>query len=761
MRHLFLTAAVVLCWGTSDFAWARTWTSSDGGFTIEAEYAGVIDGNVQLKRSDGRTIPVPVSKLTAADQAYIRGKQGGGKTSGSVRSLLSAVKQSLALPDFDSAKQSLSAAAAQAKTQSDKDEVARTKKLASSIFGFWAAVGQGADGLRSGGELKLNSLTVSVVEASQTELIIRSKGRNRKFSFVRPNTVPTPLAEVLIKRAIRNGTPNASSYARAFRSLTRPGSDAQRWEAAAMTKKQKVAFADLADLAPPDPPSSKQPAARPPTRPATRPATRPSVRIGTRPSTRPPKSTPKIKRPPLPPVKRVAVPSAAVLDKSMEQILDIFKEDITAAKTRQEKLDLAKKLFTTGGSTVKDDPTAAYALLVKASEISAKAGDVVSAMNIVNEITRLYKADEASIELKRKALSNSSKFVTTNQDATFLVEECIKLMDLAITNGQAAEVRTLGAIATTAARKMRDTELIFEITQRTKLARGLEEEMSEVSDAKAKLAKNPDDPTANLKYGQYLCFVKDDWKKGITYLAKSGDTALLELVKKDQAGTKDSKEQIALADAWWGLAENKKDGLKTGIQQRAAHWYRKALPEIKGGLSKLKIEKRIAQVEKIASKKSAPKLAPLKKVFVTDLRVTAHRGLRYSIDSAVGRPVSTGGRKFEKGISARPGYASNGYPTSAIVYTIGRGYSSLSGTIGCSNEYSSNPRSPLCFRIVGDNRVLWTSSAITRSGQSQDFKVSVSNVNNLALMVQARGRSSSYTYAVWGDPILTAKRKRK
>ena len=82
------------------------------------------------------------------------------------------------------------------------------------------------------------------------------------------------------------------------------------------------------------------------------------------------------------------------------------------------------------------------------------------------------------------------------------------------------------------------------------------------------------------------------------------------------------------------------------------------------------------------------------------------------------------------------------------------------GTVGCSSQYSRDPYCSIYFSILGDNRVLWSSGKITRAGQSQDFKISVSNVQTLALVVRLGGTSTSYAYAVWGDPVLSEKRKR-
>lgn len=56
----------------------RTWSAAAGNFTTEAEYVGKKSADViVLKRRDGAIIDVPLSKLSAADQAYVTGLANG------------------------------------------------------------------------------------------------------------------------------------------------------------------------------------------------------------------------------------------------------------------------------------------------------------------------------------------------------------------------------------------------------------------------------------------------------------------------------------------------------------------------------------------------------------------------------------------------------------------------------------------------------------------------------------------------------------
>jgi len=57
-----------------DAGW-RTWSDVTGTHKIEATYLGVADGNVQLKRKDGKDIRVPLDKLSPGDRDFVQQAQ--------------------------------------------------------------------------------------------------------------------------------------------------------------------------------------------------------------------------------------------------------------------------------------------------------------------------------------------------------------------------------------------------------------------------------------------------------------------------------------------------------------------------------------------------------------------------------------------------------------------------------------------------------------------------------------------------------------
>ena len=74
-RHVIVICFLAVCfWSTPGVNGAelRTWTSKSGKFTVKAELLSVDPtGVVILRRDDGKTIKVPMDKLSKEDQGYV------------------------------------------------------------------------------------------------------------------------------------------------------------------------------------------------------------------------------------------------------------------------------------------------------------------------------------------------------------------------------------------------------------------------------------------------------------------------------------------------------------------------------------------------------------------------------------------------------------------------------------------------------------------------------------------------------------------
>lgn len=58
---------------------ARTWTDAKTGRTLDGELISVEDDTAVIKRADGKTFRIPISRLSKADQAFLKKQSGGGE----------------------------------------------------------------------------------------------------------------------------------------------------------------------------------------------------------------------------------------------------------------------------------------------------------------------------------------------------------------------------------------------------------------------------------------------------------------------------------------------------------------------------------------------------------------------------------------------------------------------------------------------------------------------------------------------------------
>ena len=114
-----------------------------------------------------------------------------------------------------------------------------------------------------------------------------------------------------------------------------------------------------------------------------------------------------------------------------------------------------------------------------------------------------------------------------------------------------------------------------------------------ILDAEKLLGTDPDNAQANLTLGRWLCFSGDDWPAGLPYLVKGSDAALAALARRDLAAPPTPAAQVDLADAWWDLAQAKAGPDREHLLGRAAYWYKQAQPNVHGGFTELKINKRV------------------------------------------------------------------------------------------------------------------------------------------------------------------------
>ncbi len=140
-------------------------------------------------------------------------------------------------------------------------------------------------------------------------------------------------------------------------------------------------------------------------------------------------------------------------------------------------------------------------------------------------------------------------------------------------------------------------ELEAKVTATKKKIHEMEKEFEAAKAARETLESKPDDKSANLTWGKYLCTIKGDWTKGLPMLEKSEDPELAAPAKKDIAQPSSGDDQVKLGDDWWSLGEKEQGMARQQLKKRAAFWYKKAENSV-SGLTQERIKKSIREVER-------------------------------------------------------------------------------------------------------------------------------------------------------------------
>jgi hypothetical protein len=254
------------------------------------------------------------------------------------------------------------------------------------------------------------------------------------------------------------------------------------------------------------------------------------------------------------------VPDAAAQAAAEQALKATYKADYEKTKP-EERLALAAT-FLQPGRENRANPAEWFVLLREAHDLSAAAERPRLAMEAVDEIDKWFVIDPLALKLKALttlAGSTSDPVVRRTADVALAqVKQAIRadnfdagqrLLDLA---DQAVQKVARG-----------DKKVQDKLRARREELAEARKEHEPVAEAKQKLAREANDPAANLEVGKHLCYFRDRWDDGLPLLAKGGDPPLQALARKDLSEPGDAREQLSLGDGWW----------MRGQWRRAVYWY--------------------------------------------------------------------------------------------------------------------------------------------------------------------------------------------
>ena len=221
------------------------------------------------------------------------------------------------------------------------------------------------------------------------------------------------------------------------------------------------------------------------------------------------------------------------------------------------------------------DPVLQCATLRVAGQLAIEGGDFRLASETCDLLAERFVVDDDQAKLE--LLGKARVYVHSPESGANLAEACLAagfeamaLDDYPRATGL-EEIAKASADGSASPPVVRQAEFLAAELARCGSAYAHAKEYQE------RLGKNPGDPGANLGWGEYLCFVKNDWEGGLPKMAMGlgKDAGLKEVIENELKNPFDSGEQVATGDLWWDLASSASASAseQAGFQRRARYWY--------------------------------------------------------------------------------------------------------------------------------------------------------------------------------------------
>jgi hypothetical protein len=300
--------------------------------------------------------------------------------------------------------------------------------------------------------------------------------------------------------------------------------------------------------------------------------------------------------------RRPAVPVESELKDAEALIKQVYGDRYARAKTTQDRREIATTMLNEAES-VRHELPSYYTLLRIARDIATSSGDLTSAQTAMQKLEIAFEFNV--VEQRLPWLETANKYVANTSDANLLADQASSLFEIALEQDAFDECRDVQSLFLSLARRANDEKRIVE-------AQRLRERFDVARKAYAKIAehlhvllRSPQDPQANHEVGKYLCFVKRQWEKGVSHLARGNDGPLKQAAILELQHPATPEAQGTLGDAYWSLADSPYfPADELALRDRAAYWYRLALPQQPEGLRKALFQERTRIAEEPPEKKN-------------------------------------------------------------------------------------------------------------------------------------------------------------
>jgi len=229
--------------------------------------------------------------------------------------------------------------------------------------------------------------------------------------------------------------------------------------------------------------------------------------------------------------------------------------------------------FLVPGREDRNDPAAWFVLLRESRDLAVEAKRPRLAFEAIADIDRHFVVDPVAMRIKAiddMAKGGSEVLVASVFRATQnLIQQTLSAGDFEAAKKyqEAIEVHI---------REVKGEQLLQRLREQRSEMAEYQRDFDNVKNAREKLKATPEDPEANATLGRFLCIFQGEWDEGLPLLAKGGKGGLADLARKDLAAPTEVKDQLAVANGWWGIGEPLRERSQFIAFRRAKFWYERA-----------------------------------------------------------------------------------------------------------------------------------------------------------------------------------------
>ena len=249
------------------------------------------------------------------------------------------------------------------------------------------------------------------------------------------------------------------------------------------------------------------------------------------------------------------------------------------------------------------------------------------------------------------------------------------------------------------------------------------------------LQKDPDDAHAAFLYGQFVALKLNNWKEGLSWLARGDDAGYRTLAKQELANSNNAGALLAVADGWYQLADQEKGITRQELEQHAYDLLGRVWTDSPATDRDLLNDKLSAMPLRYLNHMPEEDVVPGPKPFGKNGESGYLDGL-FTVNLI----------EYANGLSLHP--PANGF--ARVRYQLDGQYKTFVTGVGLL-DHPTEVRSKVIFYVIGDDRVLWKSPPIQGRGDVVFCKVSVRNINRLEIRTECPGGAYGAN-AVWLDP---------